>query len=45
MSNQNSQNSQNTQNADNLNNIASLGINLVGSFLDTATPIKKRVFK
>jgi HSP20 family molecular chaperone IbpA len=44
MSNQNSHNShysQNTQNADNLNNIASIGMNLVGSFLDTATPIVK----
>ena len=29
----------NTQNLEGLNNLASLGINLVGSLIDTATPL------
>ena len=39
--NMSNQYSHNSQNADNLNNITSIGMNLVGSFLDTATPIVK----
>lgn len=32
-----------TPNIDGINNLASLGINLVGSFIDTATPIVKEI--
>lgn len=35
----NSNNTKNTQNLDGLNNLASLGLNLVGSIIDTAAPL------